>query len=391
MSEPQPPKAETFARFEADLALARQELPLEELLRRCHREELLRLAAIVGANPHGLGTGDLARVCAFELRRRGGHTLLNLVQRGGQGPGYPAVLRELALRLGVPPEATLERTELALVEYQLRRQAEAPASLADRALVTAGLLRLLPLAPLIGAWWLGKTDDDLLLAAVLEVARLRQAVRHRVTVGVVGSPSSGKDAAIAAIFGVKTGNIHPVAGSTREVGIFRLHPQSALFVVNTPGMGDVVQAVTEEARQILHHVDVFLYVLNAQGGVQARELADFRACQATGRPVLAFVNKIDTLRPRDRERYLSDAREKLGAAPEHFLAGAVDPLPQLSPTPIGVEAVQDWLAHQLARLGKDPTELPWVPSELPSEALPPGATELEEPPLPAEAPTLIPG
>ena len=35
--------------------------------------------------------------------------------------------------------------------------------------------------------------------AVLEISALRQTVRHRVTIGVVGSPSSGKDAAIGAI------------------------------------------------------------------------------------------------------------------------------------------------------------------------------------------------
>ncbi|MCK6503744.1 GTPase domain-containing protein [Myxococcota bacterium] len=413
------PGIEGPGRWDADLQRAREELTLEELLRRCHRDELLPLCQVLHVNPQGLGTGKLARVCAWTLRRAGGHELANLLQRGGEGPGYPQVLRELAARTGAPTEPTLERTELSIVAAWLRRErsrmsadqqaqveavfGEAPAALvpagplaapdsppSGRLLAAGGALRVLPLfVPILapaamaaGAWWLGRPKDDLLLPAVLEVARLRQVVRHRVTVGVVGSPSSGKDAAIKAIFGVDTGNVHPVAGSTKEVAIIRLRDASALFVVNTPGMGDVVQAVTEEARQILHHIDVFVYVVNAQGGVQARELADYRGCLSTGRPVLAVINKIDTLRPRDRERYLADARGKLGAPEEDFLAAAFDPLPQLSPTPLGVDEVQDWITHHLVELGKDPTELPWVPTELDGDVAPPGATWIEEPPVP---------
>jgi GTPase Era involved in 16S rRNA processing len=176
---------------------------------------------------------------------------------------------------------------------------------------------------------------------------------------VVGSPSSGKDAAIKAIFGIDTGNVSPVAGSTKEVEIQRLPGATALYVVNTPGLGDVVESVTEEARQILDHIDVYVYVVNAQGGVQAREKADWEGVRNTGRPALAVVNKVDTLRPSDRDRYLADARDKLRVGEADFAAVAFDPLPQLSETPIGVEAVQAWIAGKLVALGKDPSELPW--------------------------------
>src|SRR5690606_1991518 len=147
--------------------------------------------------------------------------------------------------------------------------------------------------------------------------------------------------------GVDTGNVHPVAGSTKQVEITRLPDATALYVVNTPGLGDVVASVTEEARQVLDHIDVYLYVVNAQGGVGARELADYRACVARGRPVLAVVNKIDTLRPEDRARYLADARQKLGAAEDDFVGVAFDPLPALADAPIGVGGVRAWIAARL--------------------------------------------
>jgi predicted GTPase len=180
-----------------------------------------------------------------------------------------------------------------------------------------------------------------------------------VTIGIVGSPSSGKDACIRAVFGIDTGNIHPVAGSTREVTITRLPGATALFLVNTPGMGDVLEAVTAEARQILDHVDLFVYVLNAQGGVQAREKSDVDAIVARGRPVLVAVNKTDTIREEDRARYVDDAQRRLGVPAEDLLAVAFDPLPELADAPVGVAAVRAWLVEHLQALGKDRDEVPW--------------------------------
>ena len=380
-------------------------LSLPELLRRCHRDELLPLADVLKVNPTGLGLAKLADVLAWTLRRAGGHEVQNILLRGGKGPPYSEVLVSLAGRCKVTPGQDTEQTELALLEWWVARaldeldgerkaalwkvlgmEGEPPQPGEDAAakvreslgrgfgmsagvVVATGVGRVAsialvpilgPLLPLATILWAARPRDDVLLPAVLEVARLRQQVKHRVTVGVVGSPSSGKDAGIKAIFGLDSHNISPVAGSTREVSITRLEGATALFVVNTPGMGDVVQSVTEEARQVLDHIDVFVYVLNAQGGVQAREKADYQACRERRRPVLVVVNKIDTLRPKDLERYLADARDKLRVEEDDFLAAAFDPLPQLAEAPIWVDLVQSWIAQHLSELGKDTSELPCV-------------------------------
>lgn len=379
-------------------------LSLPELLRRCHRDELLPLCTALRVNPQGLGLGKLAENLTTTLRRTGGNELSNILLRKGEGPPYSELLAALAERCGVPVEPDPEATEQALLRWWVgnrllelgpdQRAAAwsllgidgAPPPVEETALTRAGgpgsithpervvrvvgalaarviVFFLMPLmGPILGitmAMNLAKPKDGILLPAVLEVARLRQVVRHRVTIGIVGSPSAGKDAAIKAVFGIDTGNVNPVAGSTRSVTIQRLPGATALFVVNTPGLGDVVAAVTEEARQVLDHIDVYVYLVNAQGGVQARELADWRHCQESGRPALVVVNKIDTLRESDRTRYLADARGKLGAPAEDFLSAAFDPLPQLSPAPIGVAPVRAWLHAQLHELGKDPGELPW--------------------------------
>ena len=365
---------------------------LTELLRKCHRDELVPLAETLGVRHATMKRATLAAAIDGKLRRAADHEFLNLVLRRGAGPPYSEVLERLARhqRIALPPgdseakenallhsvlaerwaelspeeraarwadaggdEPVPESAEAAIASLQ--EQAGARYSLTAHAALAATVLpgpfgcvpALIALAP----------RYDHILPAVLEVGRLRQAVRYRVTVGVVGSPSSGKDAAMAAVFGVATGNIDPVAGSTTEVEITRLPAAHALYLVNTPGLGDVVQSVTEEAKQVLDHIDVYLYVVNAQGGVQAREKADHARCVATGRPVLAVVNKIDTLRPADRERYLADARAKLGVAEEDFAAVAFDPLPQLADAPIGVDRVQGWIEEHLRALGKDTASL----------------------------------
>ncbi|MES2640588.1 MAG: GTPase [Myxococcota bacterium] len=394
--------------------------PLERMLHRAHRAELLSLAHLLRVNPDGIGLADLSRILAMQVRRVGSHGLGNIFLRKGEGMSYEAIVASAAKARGVPVGDT-GHTELALAHswFSARWDAASPVErakvwgdlgLADappvKAAEAVGVARqrlgrsfdyavtgvnhvlrnplgwaafgallvtpagclMRPFLPLLFpyfAWRYMRPAPEYVGAVMLEVARIRQRVLHRVTIGVVGSPSTGKDAAIRALFGIDTGNISPIAGSTKEVAIQRLPGATALFIVNTPGMGDVMENVTEEARQVLDHIDLYLYIVNAEGGVQARELADYRICVATGKPVLALVNKVDVLRPRDKDRYLADARAKLGAAESAFLPVAFDPLPELSPGPIGLDAVHAWISGQLDALGKDPGELPPLPTHVP--------------------------
>jgi GTP-binding protein EngB required for normal cell division len=347
-----------------------------------------------------MGLHQLAKALANTLRRRGSHDALNIVLRGGAGPSYPAVLRGIGQRRGIDMPGDIPGAEIAIVQWWVDKTwrvmdeaqrteiwhslAMAPPVPRDhQALISANksmanayeyVRAVATIAQVVGAVAPGlggcitllnlmAPKDSLILPCILEITRLRQTVLHRVTIGVVGSPSSGKDAAIKAIFGIETGNVNPIAGSTTEVEITRFENATALFLINTPGLGDVVEAVTEEARQVLDHIDIYLYIVNAQGGVQARELDDWERCRESGRPALAIVNKVDTLRDTDRERYLEDAKNKLSVDDANFLAAAFDPLPQLFEHPLGVDPVRHWIHDRLASIGKDTTELPWITGE----------------------------
>lgn len=186
-------------------------------------------------------------------------------------------------------------------------------------------------------------DVQALGRAVAEIAALRASLSARRVLAIVGSPSAGKDAALRALFGIDTGRVDPVAGTT--TAIERYPVDGRLSVLNTPGLGDVNPAIAEQALGALSIVDGVLYVLNAEGGVQARELADVVACRAAGPPVLVALNKVDVLRPRDRDLYVADARDKLdlGEA-DPFFPCAFDPFPQISDAPIGLEPIRAWIA-----------------------------------------------
>jgi GTPase Era involved in 16S rRNA processing len=157
--------------------------------------------------------------------------------------------------------------------------------------------------------------------------------------------------------------IHPVAGSTNVVSITQIGESGQLFLVNTPGMGDVLDEITERAEQVLHHIDLFLYVLNAQGGVQQRELDGYAAVRAYDRPTLVVLNKVDTIKGAERARLFAHSRAALGVDLADFRAAAFDPLPQLEAEPLGVREVRGWIEEQLRALGKDSTVLPWVSGE----------------------------
>ena len=268
-----------------------------------------------------------------------------------------------ALELVGPPPGEGELVVARARESLGRRYAWNLTRLLGLGALGVGGLVLPLLHPAVGCaalWVFSAPRDAMLLPAVMEIARLRQQVRHRLTIGVLGSPSCGKDSAIGAVFDLDTGGVHPVAGSTSEVSILAVPDATALFVVNTPGLGDVVEEVTREAREVLGLMDLFIYLVNAQGGVQEREQADFEHCRTLGRPVLVVVNKIDTIEESVRGALLAHVADALAVSPEEVLAAAFDPLPQLADSPLGVEAVRRWLESEVTRLGKDLHELPWV-------------------------------
>lgn len=170
----------------------------------------------------------------------------------------------------------------------------------------------------------------------------------------LGPASSGKDAAIKALFGVDFGQIDPIPGSTDRAKLITLHQRGAgeLVVVNAPGFGDLRAGVEAEARRVMAEMDLAIYLVNCDGGATADERDDLAALRALGRPVLVCLNKIDLIRPHQREVFVRTTLAQLGVAAEDAVVTAFDPLPVLAPGPIGLDEVVGWIHRTLSERGK---------------------------------------
>jgi len=187
------------------------------------------------------------------------------------------------------------------------------------------------------------------LAADEVSAELQQTL----AVAFLGSASAGKDSAIQALFGIDFGQVDPIPGSTERIRVAAVDADRRLLVINAPGFGDIRGEVDREARRALDQLDLAVYVLNCDGGATIDERNDLDSIRALNRPTLVCLNKIDLIRPDQREDFLRQTRIQLGVKAEDTVVTAFDPLPVLSEEPIGVDKVVEWIHAHLEDGGKN--------------------------------------
>ena len=381
-------------------------LSLEGLLARCHRGELSPLAAALRVSLDGLSAEAAGVALARGVRRAGGNPIANLIIRRGDGPSYPKVLAALASDCEVALGQDEESTELLLLAWWLReawgrlsveRQVELwgllgmPGTPPERASVAvaemrdrmgrpfgyrvgllasggvaqaAGLTTGGPLAEIAAELWPPGATARGALTAVLEVARLRQSVRHRVTVALFGGSDAGKESAVRGLFGLTADELVPLPGSTDAVAALLVPGPTAMTMVTADSPDALSPPPRDEVGRVAGLLDVALLMVDASKGVTDRDVLRWRAVEALGLPALCVLNKIDLVKPQQRGRFLLDARAKLGGAPEAIKAAGFAAA-RATDEPSGLDALADWLEAELVRLGKDPTELPWNTSPAP--------------------------
>jgi GTP-binding protein Era len=183
--------------------------------------------------------------------------------------------------------------------------------------------------------------------------KLRLSLAQHLTVAFLGSASAGKDSAIRALFGIDFGDISPIPGSTDRLRVSPLDPAGQVLVVNAPGFGDIRSEVDAVARKVLDSLDIVVYVVNSEGGATIDEKNDLAAIRSLGKPVLVALNKIDLIRPAQRDTFVAATLVQLGVDKKDAVVCAFDPLPQLSEEPLGVQQVVAWIYEQLEKSGKD--------------------------------------
>lgn len=194
--------------------------------------------------------------------------------------------------------------------------------------------------------------------AIIHVATLRQTLMKRVTIGVVGDGSSGKDSLIQAVFGLES-DIDPVAGSTREAMVYQLSEEGNAHVVNYPGFNDYRQDVNAHIDDYLHHTDVFVLVVDASRGISGTDVEILKKVEAYAPAdnILICLNKVDLARnDKDRARLLKAAQDRLQGYT--IIETAFDPDPRLGSERIGCDEVYAWIKARMIANGKIVGALP---------------------------------
>lgn len=193
--------------------------------------------------------------------------------------------------------------------------------------------------------------------AVLErwaqaASEVERSLSQSLVVAFLGSASSGKDSAVRALFGIDFGQVDPIPGSTETLQVSALDHDQRVLVVNAPGFGDVRSHVDARARAVLDQLDLAVYLVNCDGGASIDERRDLDAIRALGRPTLVCLNKIDLIRPHQRDQFVATTLTQLGVSVDDAVVCAFDPMPAIAEEPIGVAPVIAWIHRHLDDEGK---------------------------------------
>lgn len=186
--------------------------------------------------------------------------------------------------------------------------------------------------------------------AVLYVAMLRQSLLNRVSLGVVGAGSAGKDSLIQSVFKLSA-NIDPIAGSTEQAISYPLGSSGTAEVINYPGFDDYRPQVNRRTDEMLRHTDAFILVVDVNGGISGADQAMLTKIRAFKKPILVCLNKWDLVRDGKHDSLRKVAAKRLGDDVE-LLETAFDPDLRLRFAAKGREQVLAWVCDQLEALGK---------------------------------------
>ena len=182
--------------------------------------------------------------------------------------------------------------------------------------------------------------------SVIHVAMLRQILKNKVTIGIVGDGSSGKDSLCHSVFGIQTKSKGAVAGSTDTIESYPLGSSGAVELLNFPGFNDVRELVNNHVEERLNHSDVFIFVVDINRGVSNTDVQILESLKQKGKPILVCLNKCDLPRPNELDDLKQAAYQRLVKV-DSIIETILDPDPRLASNPQGTKRVSEWVLKQI--------------------------------------------
>ena len=170
-------------------------------------------------------------------------------------------------------------------------------------------------------------------------------------IAFLGSVSAGKSAAIESLFKVTMSDINPIPGSTPTVRVLPI--SQGVSIIDAPGLDDIREEVSDRALAICDNVDIFLLLINAQGGVNKEVMSHYQMMKGYDRPMLVLLNKIDTILPVETRPPLLDHTAQSLELEQGNLFGTAFPEDPPKREAINVEEVVDWVERTLKEDGRD--------------------------------------
>jgi small GTP-binding protein len=186
---------------------------------------------------------------------------------------------------------------------------------------------------------------------VVHIALLRSIILNKITIGVVGDASSGKDSLMKAVFGLPS-NIDAIAGSTATAESYPLNGRGSAVIVNYPGFNDYRESVDKHTNDHLNHTDVFVMVVDINGGISNTDIEIWKKVKSFNKPILICLNKVDMPRtPEEVARLEAAAKARLPGST--IIKTAFDPDPRLHKAAIGCHEVYSWIRAKIENAGKN--------------------------------------
>ncbi len=197
----------------------------------------------------------------------------------------------------------------------------------------------------------------LIKAIVKKPRKVTSENKDRLIISFYGAASSGKSSAVKALYGMAAGS-GPISDITKEVSVWNLPEKvsawtlpNGLSVADVPGLQSTNEELVKKAKRFIDDVDIFVYIINSNGGITKDVMSDLILLKAVGRPLAVVLNKIDTILPEERETFLIHQFSIADVPPDTFFSVAFDPLQQISNEKINIENVRNWINSTIKEKG----------------------------------------
>ena len=144
-----------------------------------------------------------------------------------------------------------------------------------------------------------------------ESEKFGEIKNQKLIMALYGSVNSGKSTTINALTGRKLADVKAIAGYTEEIQLYRFSKN--VYIADTPGLEDINEEKSKLTQKFIERdTDIILFFFNAGVGASKPTVDAYNELRVLGKPIIAVLNKIDSLTLDAQEEMEQDIKNKTG-------------------------------------------------------------------------------